>query len=277
MIIPKTLCQPGGKSCGGCCGMYNQRGESDWVQTIERLAQRTLAYRRDADIQDADSLERFREEWEPRPEDKLLDGLPSCPFLGLLELQAGEQVDIDAYGTVGCLVHPFQNDGVDGRDCGVYDRFVCEDYLCASHDVMKDDEKRLVLVAVRDSYLYGVVITDTRFVRELFEGAATINGMMPRAEHLARPEAIECARAYFELKRTWPYRDVDAVFGQVVPVSGLDTARRPGPSEQVNVEDGAHEAILRCLGTRVGSVSELEDARQRVDQIVRAFARAVEL
>ena len=174
-------------------------------------------------------------------------------------------------------MHPLQNDGVDGRDCGVYDREICEGYLCAAHDVMREDEKWLVLQAVQDAYLYGLVITDTRFVRELFEHAAQINGMMPTARVLAREDAIEAAAAYFELKRDWPYRGDDGIFGQVVPGEGLDTPRRKGASEQVGAEPGPYDAVLRCLGTEVSSLEQLEDASSVVMQRIEGFAAAVEL
>lgn len=280
--VPRTLCQPDGvKSCGACCGMYNQRDERTFKQTMARLITRTRAYRASCAIDDASSLERFRRQWEPSPEEKLLGELPSCPFLGLLDLKGAEASadDTDAImrGKVGCLVHPFQNDGADGRDCGVYDRTICEDYLCASHDVMREDEKWLVLQALDDSYLYGLVITDTRFVRELFELAAKVNGMMPTARVLAREEAIEAAAAYFELKRDWPYRADDGMFGQVIPGEGLQTPRRKGPAEQVGVEPGAYDAVLRCLGTEVKDLAQLEAARAEVASRVERFAVAVNL
>lgn len=280
--VPRTLCQPDGvKSCGACCGMYNQRDERTFKQTMSRLIERTRAYRASCAIDDTGSLERFRAEWEPAPEDKLLGELPSCPFLGLLELKSADisHDDTEAImrGKVGCLVHPFQNDGVDGRDCGVYDRNICEDYLCAAHDVMREDEKWLVLQAIKDSYLYGLVITDTRFVRELFEHAARINGMMPTARTLAREDAIEAAASYFELKRDWPHRAEDGMFGQVTPGEGLQTPRRRGPSEQVGVEPGAYEAVLRCLGTEVVDLPQLEAARAEVASRIERFARAVDL
>ena len=276
----KILCQPGGGiSCGACCGMYNQRQEGSWRHTMDALIERTRAYRRDADIDDQASLRAFRARWEPGPEAKLQDGLPSCPFLGLIDYDGDQAADPARLrrGRVGCLVHPKQNDGVDGRDCGVYDRHICEDYLCASHQVMRQEETWLVLRAVQDSYLYGLVITDTRFVRELFERAAELRGAMPPRRLLEDQAVQAAARDYFELKRDWPWGGEGAVFGQVVPGQGLDTIRRPGPAERLGVEPDAFESILRCLGTEVPSVPQLEAARARVRERVRAFADALDL
>lgn len=265
--VPRILCQPGGgKSCGACCGMYNHR-EADERELRARLEARTRAFRERCDVREPETLRAFRAEWEDAPEDKLLGELPSCPFLGMLD--DGET------DRVGCMVHPLQNGGVDGRDCGVYDRHTCEDYLCAAHSVMTREERWLVLAATRDSYVYGLVVTDVRYVRELFALAARRNGAMPTGKALGREGVLEAARAYFELKRDWPWRAPDGVFGQVVPGEGLETPRRPGPSEQVSVEEDEYESALRCLGTQVEDVAGLEAARARVAARVEAFAKAV--
>ena len=265
--------------------MYNQRDELSSSDTLARLRHRTLAYLRTTSIHDEESLQRFRAIHEPTPAHKLLDGLPSCPFLGLLGPDADALEDEQGWlevargSRVGCLVHPLQNHGTDGRDCGVYDRFICEDYLCAAHDVMRTDEKWLVLTAIKDSYLYGLVITDTRFVRELLEGAARINGAYPSERVLRRAAAVHAARDFFELKRDWPYRHpVDGIFGQVIPVVDLETRRRPGPSQELALDpDPRTESILRCLGTKVSCEEELARARAIVLERLDAFARAVAL
>ncbi|QDG49842.1 hypothetical protein FIV42_03530 [Persicimonas caeni] len=277
MKPPKILCHPDSeKSCGACCGMYNRRDNSH-AATLERLSRRTRAFFDEARVDDEQSLRAFRAKWEEtRAEEKLLSGLPNCPFLGLLGLQERPDDPPESF-KVGCLVHPLQNDGLDGRDCGVYDRETCDDYLCATHNLLGAREKLLVLQAVSDSYLYGLVITDVRFVWELFALAADENGMDPPARCLQRPEAIEAAADYFELKRDWPYADDDGIFGQVQPGEGLETSRRKGPSAELGVEPDRYEAVLTCLGTSVDSQEALLEARSLVRARVEAFARAVDL
>ena len=275
--------------------MYNQRALADRpALLLAHLRRRTLAYHDEASIQDPSSLRQFRLRHEPSPRSKILDGLPSCPFLGLLpsdldalrqeeaqqETQRAEaSLSVAARSRVGCMVHPLQNGGLDGRDCGVYDRFICQDYLCAAHDVMRREERWLVLAAIEQSYLYGLVLTDTRFVRELFEAAARENGAYPTARVLRRAAALKAARRYFELKLEWPYRHPEnGLFGQVVPEErGLETRRRLGPSAQLGVEADATEQVLRCLGTRVASLEQLNEARAQVSARLIAFAQAVAL
>lgn len=289
IFVPTTLCQPEpGKSCGTCCGLYNHRA-ADEAEVFARLITRTRAFRQQADVRDEGSLRAFREAWAIAPEEKLLDGLPVCPFVGFLDTL--DALDTDApdlsdaptpgdaprWGRLGCMVHPLQNDGVDGRDCGVYDRFICEDYLCAAHTLMTRDERWLVLNAVHDSYLYGLVITDVRFVRALLDGAARRNGMSPPSRTLRRPEALDAARDYMALKRGWPYRAADGIFGQVIPLEGLETTRRAGPSASLGLEPDETEPILLCLGTQVTTPEELSHARALIHARLDAFARAVDL
>ena len=262
----RALCHPDGKkSCGACCGMYNHR-ISDETALTARLVERTRAFRRDASIEDEASLRAFRARWEDPPEVKLLGELASCPFLGLLD-------GLDPAGRVGCLVHPLQNQGVDGRDCGVYDRFICEDYLCAAHAVLKRPEVELVIAAVPDSYLYGLVITNPRLIRTFFELAATERGAYPTGQELARDEAIAAARHFFELVRDWPYRDTDGIFGAVVPGEGLETTRRAHPAGDRAMEPV--DTLLLGLGTRTLNDAELADARGCMQDAVSAFAAAL--
>lgn len=256
--------------------MYNHT-RSDEEGTLARLALRSAAFYRTADVSDEESLQSFRNRWEEAsPIEKLLSGLPNCPFLGLLDYDEASDKPASAY-KVGCMVHPAQNDGIDGRDCGVYDRHTCEEYLCGAHDLLGDREKLMIVRAIDDSYLYGLIITDVLFVRQLFEQAARINGMEPPERRLDTKAAIEAAGDYFELKRDWPYAAADGVFGQMRPGRGLTCDRRDGPSAALGVEPGPFEMILTCLATEVEDLEALDDARSRVRARVEAFAAAVAL
>ncbi len=276
-LTPRVLCQPdASKSCGSCCGMYNARDAGPEV-TPARLLARTRAFFGEADVTDAASLKRFRARWQPRPEDKLLDGLPSCPFLGLLDHDPARPDHDARAGKVGCLIHPTRHGGLDQRDCGVYDRHICQDYLCAAHTLLREEERRLVLDAVQDSYLYGLIITDVRFVRELFALAAHLNAMSPPVHTLRRARVVEAARDFFALKRGWPYAGASGIFGAVVPLRGLETARRQGPSARLGVAPDLSEQALTCLGTEVDDLDALTHARQLVWAAAARFARAVAL
>ena len=253
--------------------MYNAHASQE--QPLHALLlERTRAFARDASIHEPSSLLAFKRRWEPSPADKLLDGLPSCPFVGLLDW-AFDHPDL-AQGRVGCLVHPTRHGGVDGRDCGVYDRHICEDYLCAAHSLLKEEERLLILDAVQDSYLYGLVITDVRFVRTLLELAADQLGAWPSPRRLAHPQVVRAAADYFELKRRWPYRASDGILGAVIPLSGLQTRRRPTPAQDLDAAPHPVDAALACLGTHVEDEAQLHHARQLVMTRVARFAQALE-
>lgn len=255
-----TLCHPDGKkSCGACCGAYNTP-EFD-TGSLERVWSARLADFPNAP--DESNLRAYAAKHSPRR--KLLAGLPTCPFVGHLE---------PAHVRVGCLVHPTRL-GFDGRDHGVYDRHTCESYLCATHTILKGWEKWVVVHAIHDSTLYGLVVSDPRFVRTLFDLVATFNAAAMLPHRIARPEAVVAASAYFELKRDWPFSATDGVFGQFRAGEGLDTPMRDPVAKALDVLDDPIDTVLLCLGTAVDTVDQLEEARAMARDRVLNFARAV--
>lgn len=266
---PRVLCQPDEtKSCGACCGLYNHV-EHDESATRARLRRRTRAFYEATSIDDEASLQAFRRRWEDEAEDKLMTGLPSCPFLGFID-------GPETAARVGCLVHPLQNDGVDGRDCGVYDRFICEDYLCAAHTILKADEIELVLNSVDDSYLYGLIITNPKLVRHLLELVARRTGAWPSKKVLSQPAVVEAAGQFFEQMRDWPYRGNDGIFGPVAVFGAVATRRRRMPADDFDVSSDPVDMLLVCMGTECETVEELKCARRSIDKRVQQFAAAIE-
>ncbi len=250
--------------------MYNHV-DHDREATHSRILRRTKAFFETACVDDEVSLQDFRKRWEDGPEDKLLSGLPSCPFLGFLDYDA-----TDSPRVVGCLVHPLQNDGLDARDCGIYDRFICDDYLCAAHDVLRREEARLVVQAVDGSYLYGLLITNPRYVRQLMSLVADATGAQPTPKVLGTPEVVEAAGRCFALFDNWPHRPEDGIFGQVKVAGELDTERRRMPAEALDVEQDPVDVLLVCLGTECAGPDELARARGRVRKPLDALIEAVE-
>ncbi len=263
-----TLCHPDGiKSCGACCGVYNFKSAS--ASSIGARLANSAQNLKHHPKNDEWAREYAANHAVPDSE-KLLDGLRNCHFAGFMDEDDGKPC-----GRIGCLVHPQGNDGWDGREFGVYDRDTCEDYLCAAHQVLKEAEKWLVINAVEDSYTYGLVITDIRFVRELFERTADINGESVVWSRLARPAAKETARDYFSLKSDWEFGGSDAIFGQLHAGEGLETPRREPPWAQLGLEPDPVDTALTCLGTEVSNLDDLRLARKIVRTKIAAFADAV--
>lgn len=258
----KTLCHPDGKkSCGACCGAYNtpRFSRTDLEATWQTRLQDFPAH------PDDQALTSFFAQHHPTPADRLLAALPTCPFVGFLAPD---------HKLVGCLVHPTRI-GRDARDHGVYDRTTCEDYLCAAHSLLRPHEKWLVVHAIEDSTTYGLVISDVRFVRILFQLTAHLNDADLLPHRLMRPEALNAARDYFSLKVDWPHSAPDGVFGQWRAGEDLDTPPRQSPAPSLSFLEEPWDAALICLGTEVDSHAQLEDARHKIRQKIEAFAFAV--
>lgn len=270
MAIRIHLCQPDGrKACGACCGMYNVAG-ADRERIEGLLRERTDAFHAQCDVRDPDSLRRYKNaRLEHEAADKLLGLLRNCPFLGVLD---------DTTGRVGCMVHPKVNDGVDGRDCGVYDAETCETYLCAAYTLLSHEERRLIIAACGDdSFLYGLVLNDVRFVRALFEQAAELTGMLARGERLFEPEVLDTVRRYLELKADWPWVDPEAgIIGAWLPVGDSDVVRREVDYAALGCAPSRFDAILRALGSTFDEEEELREAEAVIYGCIYDFAQAWE-
>lgn len=270
MGIAIHLCQPDGrKACGACCGMYNVAG-ADRERIVALLRARTDRFRDVCDVRDQASLAAYKtERLALEAPEKLLPLLRNCPFLGVLD---------DATGRVGCMVHPKVNDGIDGRDCGVYDRETCETYLCAAYTLLSLEERRLVIAACGDdSFLYGLVLNDVRFLRALFEGAAEITGMWPRGERLFVPEVLTTVRRYLELKGDWPWGDPEAgIIGAWLPEGEHDVVRREIDYAALGCERSRFDVVLRALGSHFDDVDDLREAEAVVYGCIHDFAMAWE-
>lgn len=270
MTTRASLCHPDtSHSCGACCGIYNNsRSRED---TLERLRERTLAFRRLTDQRDVRILKDFRAMWESPAKDRLMADLQDCPFTGLLDLKDDSHPQ-DSHGRIGCLVHPKQNDGFDGRDCGVFDRHICEDYLCASHSVLKSDEKWLLTHCPLDSYTYGLVITDPHFVRSILNLIASEIGQSAGMREFENPQFREALATLFAWKHTWPYRAFDASFGQLQAGEGLETPRRPMPNLAFGISPTPIDDILVCLGSEFHTLEDLLQARHAIQDAIREIA-----
>jgi len=265
---PASLCQPNPeRSCGACCGLYNSTSDRD--QILESLHERTLAFRALSTPLDVTDLKAFRTRWEPSTDSRLMGELQSCPFLGFLD-----QRDPKA-GRIGCLVHPLQNNGFDGRDCGVFDRHLCEDYLCASYGVLNSMEKWLVTSSPLDSFTYGLVITDPLLIRTTLNLIATELGAFPTRSLLSNAEFQKRFAEFCEWKHTWPFQDHDGFFGPIRAGENLETPRRTPPSQVLGVAGSPLDELLLCFGSKIDNVTDLEKARSLLDQAIKGLAVAL--
>lgn len=252
-----SLCQPNReRSCAACCGVYNDTGTRDDV--MREVQERTREFRSISRPLSVDSLKSFRKKWEKESGQRLMAELQNCPFVGFLDGPA-----TSPGGRMGCMVHPLQNQGFDGRDCGVFDRHICEDYLCASYSVLSNDEKTFILSLPLDAYTYGLVITDPMLIKRTLSLVATELGSSPQLSRTS--ESFRTALAeFFEFKHTWPWREPDANFGPLKAGKDLETPRRSLPLHESGLTPDPVDDLLICFGSAFPTSNELVEARDMV-------------
>ncbi|HOX16008.1 MAG TPA: hypothetical protein PLP18_07755 [Smithellaceae bacterium] len=194
-----VLCQPdAGKSCGACCGLYNYVDSSREALT-QRLRARTKRFRElvksPANIQSYAEATFAVEDFSKRYE-----VIYCCEYLGFLD--SDER-------TVGCLVHPMQNDGVDMRSVSFYGREVCAGHLCPSHHFISRSQQLILLKIIDDWYLYGLCLTDIDLVVTYFRLIADRIGQELKPYVFDQEALKNIALEYFHWKTTWPFRTAE--------------------------------------------------------------------
>ncbi len=202
------LCQVGPSvSCGACCGLYNVADASR--QSLERLlGERT---RRFAGVaRNIEAIMQFRRAIEASEnQDRPLPDFHHCPFLGFV----GPREE-----TVGCMLHPLGplNRGKDFRSLSHYGGMACHIYFCPATRLLPTRCKQIVRAVIKDWYLYGLLVTEHRLLRAIFEEIEhRLNRQILMDDVAHNHQAREALYNLFLLRVSWPFR-------------------RPGPLRLVN-------------------------------------------
>lgn len=252
-----SLCQRAGASCGACCGLYNREDLSratareDLRRNTDLLARtpRTAEAFRGAAARRAGEL--------PEP---LFPSVRICPLLGFLDA---------AETRVGCLAHPRVTGGLDLRACGAYDVLTCDAFLCPSHAHLDEEEAALAARAAGDFYLYGLVVTDARFLQAVLDGLEELTGLRPSPADLDHASFRRSLHLLLSLKE------------ELAPGSeGLFAAFRPAPEKQAMpstspVGGTAAERVLGALGADLRSGNDTEALEAEVARRLEAAAAAL--
>lgn len=183
MAVAAMLCQLHKScSCGGCCGLYNYH-HHDRHSLQQRLTQHTqLLSEYEPGKLRAHRNRIVAMEYELIMEPKIR----CCPFLGFLD---------DAHTRVGCLLHPSRHGTYDLRDCGVYDRVICQEHRCAAHDWLTENELGLLLALDMDWYCYGLVLAEPGYLKNFISAVARASGQVP---HVGQLTSFQCKQALEE-------------------------------------------------------------------------------
>lgn len=193
------LCQVSDRvSCAACCGVYNDRSlhpERLRRQLIERT-RRFAGVRREVETIDAFARRTMaREKRKPKFAD-----FHSCPFVGLVGNEGRR---------VGCLLHPSAagNRGIDYRGLSYYGGLACRGYFCLSYRRLTAEIKTIVRTVARDWYAYGLIITETDWLKACFDALQQRVGAEITAPRVFRDtKNPPMLRDLLHLKLHWPYR-----------------------------------------------------------------------
>jgi len=259
------LCQVNHKvSCGACCGLYNVADLSR-PALFDRLSRRTLRFAETPRTEEA--IEGFRHATEGwTPEERPFPQFHHCPFLGLVG-RAGTRV--------GCLLHPDVpgNQGRNWRHLSYYGATACAAYLCPASRSLPTCHLLILRDLFDDWYPYGLIITEHRLSRAVFETLeARITRPVGPADFPRRSSAAAALRELLELKLTWPYRNAETrgpchfVFDNgLYPRPGVQwpSAARPG---------SPYETLFREMESRFRTE---EEVRQACADVAARFQRLV--
>jgi len=259
----KPLCQRGASSCGACCGLYNR------LDHTPRALARLLDERTDA----LDTLPRTPEAFRAGAARLAADAaeavFPSvrvCPLLGWLDRSRTR---------VGCLAHPQATGGPDLRDCGAYDSFTCESFLCPSHAWLSEEEAEIVDRVCGDAFLYGLVVTDVPFVRAVLRAVADLSGAGVELRHLERPGLRKSLRALFALKLELEPGS-EGLFGAFRPDGTGEPVPRAIDYAATGRTGSPYDAILTCVGADPRSGNDLDRLEAELHRRLDACARALD-
>lgn len=188
-------------SCGACCGLYNV-ADASRQNLVQMLKDRTEAF--SALPRDMDTLLAFGSDIENRTTDhRPFPEFHHCPFVGLIG---------PTKSRVGCLLHPQNpiNRGIDYRGLSYYGGLACEVYFCPSSRLLSPVTKTLIQKAADHWYLYGLVITEEKFLTGLFNRVETALGRRLTEKDVNRIDRYrEVLQEALSLKCSWPYRPKD--------------------------------------------------------------------
>ena len=154
------LCQPDKqKSCAWCCGLYNSYHRNR-AELARELKARTEEFARTG--RTVEAVLHFSESNRLKEKSQLLDpDFYACEFVGFLN---------EEETLVGCMLHPLArgNGGADWRGLSFYGAMACQGFFCRSYRELSPFPKEIILSAVNDWYLYGLLISDVDFIRGFF-------------------------------------------------------------------------------------------------------------
>jgi hypothetical protein len=254
-----NLCRPDDrKSCAACCGLYNV-SEATRPALWKNLQTRTILFRQTE--RSAGALQKYegfiRESGTVYPLD---DDIHVCEFTGFLD---------EAFRIVGCMLHPTspRNRGIDLRGLCHYGSMACKAFYCPAWEETDLRHRGILVDAIDDWHLYGLVITDVDFVRSLFGLIEERLGEPVESERLSSGSALEIFRQMLSWKDSWPFDHSSSLRRSRYYFKG---SCLPGG----NACEAHCARLLDAIRFAFGIEDEMAGAERFVQQMVEDFVRA---
>ena len=260
-----SLCQPdSSKSCGACCGLYNweEHSRKTLLSMLEKRSALFLSLGRDPEIfQEVCAREMFHSN------PKLLEEVYNCEFLGFLD--GGKK-------RVGCLLHPSVNEGQDLRDHCFYGEEICAGHHCPSHSHLTPVERKSIVLALEDWYLYGLVITDIDLVKDFFHQVQSRLGDSVREERMENFQVREALREFFTLKEYWKFASHRNRLGKYYFSCSEYQVARIEYEKNWRIKPSRFDKILISLESDFQTREDIFEAESIIERKITRFLRAYE-
>jgi len=178
--------------------LYNVR-DATRPTLLQKLRYRTLSFhsvsRSPGDIEKYETLIRSAEADTALDED-----IHVCEFAGFVD---------NHFRSVGCMLHPSApgNRSTDLRGLCHYGSMACKTFYCPAWKEIPAHYRDIVVRAIDDWHLYGLVITDVDFVMSLFGALEDCLGTRVNPEVLSAGEALGLFREILAWKDSWPFKE----------------------------------------------------------------------
>jgi len=260
---PIHLCQPDEKnSCGACCGLYNWLDHSRAAVTLLLESNASLFF----SLGKKPDLDLYRElRGEFSPQHKLCDTIYNCEFIGFLD---------QGRKRIGCMLHPALHGGADLRDCSFYGRELCDGHFCPSYNYLTMEEQAAAVAAADDWYLYGLVITDIDFIKELFTIVQNLLGETLKVELFTRPAIKKALQDYFQLKENWKFSSRGGRLGKYYFSRAEYHIARIEYDKSWQMKPSRFDKILVSLASEFKTQEDIAEAELLLDEKINALVAA---
>jgi hypothetical protein len=193
----------------------------------------------------------------------LEESIHVCEFAGFLD--ADRRIP-------GCMLHPCApgNNGVDLRGMCHYGSMACKTFFCPAWENMDALHREILVRSIDDWHLYGLVITDTNFVRSLFGILEESLGRLTDADRLLTGETGLIFKEMISWKDTWPFKAGSSLRGSSYYVKTESVQLEPGSADHL---DEILESFKFTFGTTERNARVREYIRNAVQRLVAAYGR----